>query len=125
MAAVVRRRPVSRAGDVYVRDLERGIENPLTFDGATNTNANVVWSPDNSHIAYSSGASRFELGAPPVVDPQPLFEVRVNGYAPHQGTVFYSVSSDGERFLISEVDDSAAPDINVVVNWRNAVPSGR
>ena len=65
-------------------------------------------------------------GSSPVVDPQPLFEVRVNGAAPSLGWYFYDVSGDGERFLINAVDDTATePVINVVVNWEEIVPGGQ
>ncbi len=60
-------------------------------------------------------------GLSPVVDPQPLFEVRVNGASPVLGIFFYDVSGDGERFLINQVDTGTEPVINVVVNWEEEV----
>ena len=66
-------------------------------------------------------------GSSPVVDPQPLFDVRANSFAPFWGTSFYDVSGDGERFLINQVDTATEPVINVVVNWfeelRERVPN--
>ena len=56
-------------------------------------------------------------GESPVVDPQRLFDVRVNSYAPIFGTHFYDVSDDGQRFLISAVDNTSDPVIHVLVNW--------
>ena len=59
-------------------------------------------------------------GNPPtpcIVDTQPLFDVRVNSYAPFFGTFFYDVSLAGDRFLINEIGSGAEPFLNVVVNW--------
>ena len=279
MAAVVRRSPVDYFGDVWLRDLDRDLENPFTFDGTVPGAANVVWSPDGSHIAFSSatsesmglymadvtasgtgepiyvngnekfltdwsrdgyllyteihpetradlwylhmdgsatgdaepvpfrtgqfdtsfgqispdgqwiayvsnetgsyevwvqafpfGTGRWRIsggesgtgttqqprwsrdggelfyvtgsggkptmmaaqvrtppspGLSPVVDPQPLFEVRVNGWTPVTGTFYYDVSGDGERFLINVVDSATEPVIHVVVNWEEIFSGGR
>ncbi len=63
------------------------------------------------------------LSLSPVVDhPRPLFEERVNSYAPFSGTLFYAVSDDGERFLINAIDSRSDAVINVVVNWQKIVP---
>ena len=64
-------------------------------------------------------------GLSPVVDPQPLFEVRVNGWTPVTGTFYYDVSGDGERFLINVVDSATEPVIHVVVNWEEIFSGGR
>ena len=57
MAAVVRRQAGGRYGDVWLRDMDRGLEDPFTFDGTIDEHNNVVWSPDGSRIAFSSTAS--------------------------------------------------------------------
>ena len=44
-------------GDVWLRDMDRGLEDPFTFDGTIRNESNVVWSPDGSRIAFSSTAS--------------------------------------------------------------------
>jgi len=56
MAAVVRRQAGMNYGDVWLRDLDRGLEDPFTFDGTIPGNSNVVWSPDGKRIAFSSTA---------------------------------------------------------------------
>ncbi len=56
-------------------------------------------------------------GDSPIVDPQPLFDVRVNTFAAVGGTFFYDVSLAGDRFLIDEIGSGAEPFLNVVVNW--------
>ncbi len=61
-------------------------------------------------------------GSSPVVDPRPLFEARVNAYAPVPSTFFYDVSGDGSRFLINVVDERSDAVLNVVVNWQTIVP---
>ncbi|MCH7935394.1 MAG: PD40 domain-containing protein [Gemmatimonadetes bacterium] len=93
------------------------------------------WSRDGSELFYfglgTMMAARVRTppgpGSSPVVDPQPLFEVRVNGARPSLGWYFYDVSGDGERFLINVVDSATEPVINVVVNWeeelRQRVPN--
>ena len=60
-------------------------------------------------------------GSSPLLPPRPLYEVRANAFAPRFATFFYSVSSDGERFLINEIEADTEPVINVVVNWEEAV----
>ena len=97
------------------------------------------WSRDGSELFYvvftgSMGtmmAARVRTppgpGSSPVVDPQPLFEVRVNSTSPTLGRYYYDVSGDGERFLINQVDTGTEPVIHVVVNWeeelRQRVPN--
>ena len=92
------------------------------------------WSRDGSELFYltrAGGRSTMMAarvvtppgpGSSPVVDPRPLFETRVNSYAPFIGAFFYAVSGDGERFLINAVDSSSDAVINVVVNWEKIVP---
>ena len=57
MAAVVRGQAGLDYGDVWLRDMDRGLEDPFTFDGTIRNESNVVWSPDGSRIAFSSTAS--------------------------------------------------------------------
>lgn len=63
----------------------------------------------------SGGFPIFETG-----ESKPLFQVRANNFHPAQGTFFYSVSADGQRFLINHVDNVEDPVLNVVVNWPKA-----
>jgi hypothetical protein len=60
-------------------------------------------------------------GFSPVLPPRPLYEVRVNTLYPRWSTFFYSVSNDGERFLVNQIEAATEPGINVVVNWEEAV----
>ena len=64
-------------------------------------------------------------GVSPVGEALPLFEVRANSFHPRQGSLFYDVSDNGERFLINAVDTGTEPVINVVVNWEEIVPGAR
>ena len=64
----------------------------------------------------SGAASTLDIGAP-----KPLFKARVNAYAPITSTLFYSVSKDGQQFLINHVDSNAEPVLNVIVNWQRAL----
>jgi hypothetical protein len=63
----------------------------------------------------SGEANMVEVG-----DPKPLFEARVNSYNPQVSTYFYSVSKDGNKFLINHVDSTTEPVLNIVVNWQQA-----
>ena len=64
-------------------------------------------------------------GSSPVLTPRPLYEVRVNSFDPRAGVFFYSVSNDGERFLINQIEEVTEPVINVVTNWEEAVLVGQ
>jgi Tol biopolymer transport system component len=92
------------------------------------------WSADGSELFYLTGpVGKFTLmsvrlkrgqhpvgGSGPVFDfdpPKPLFQVRANTYTPADSTFFYSVSRDGQRFLIDHVDSGNDPVLNVIVNW--------
>ncbi len=99
----------------------------------TGDSAQPRWSRDGSELFYvkSAGSKGTMMvarvrtppdpGSSPVVDPQPLFDVRANSFAPFWGTSFYDVSGDGERFLINQVETATEPVINVVVNWEEEV----
>jgi Tol biopolymer transport system component len=67
-------------------------------------------------VGGPGGAATLEIGAP-----KPLFEVRANTFHPASGTFFYSVSRDGQRFLMNVVDSPSDPVLSVVVNWQLAV----
>ncbi len=100
------------------------------------------WSRDGKELFYLTGpVGKFTLMAVPVRvgprpapspvpvfdfdPPKPLFEVRANTYDPASSTFFYSVSKDGQRFLIDHVDAASAPVLNVIVNWAQAVAGGQ
>jgi Tol biopolymer transport system component len=96
------------------------------------------WSHDGTELFYLTGpVGKFTLMAAPVkvglrLAPgavpmlqvgagRPLFEVRANTYDPASSTFFYSVSKDGQRFLIDHVEAASEPALNVIVNWDQAV----
>jgi eukaryotic-like serine/threonine-protein kinase len=56
-AAITRPGPADVTADVWLRDMERGLENPLTHGDEVPNVSNVVWSPDGSRVAYSSVSS--------------------------------------------------------------------
>ncbi len=103
----------------------------------TGTTQQPRWSRDGSELFYVTGAggrgtimaakvrAPLDPGTSPVVDAQPLFQVRVNSYAPNEGTFFYDVSADGEQFLINTVDEVTEPVMNVVVNWEGVISGSR
>jgi len=126
--------------EVWVQQFPSGAGRWLISGAESGTGAQQPrWSRDGSELFYvgrtgSMGtmmAARVRTppgpGSSPVVDPQPLFEVRVNSTASSLGRYFYDVSGDGERFLINQVDTGTEPVIHVVVNWeeelRQRVPN--
>ena len=106
-------------------------------EGNTGTSQQPRWSRDGSELFYVTGAGEMRTmmaapvrtpanpGSSPVLIPRPLYEVRINSYNPRAPSFFYSVSNDGERFLINQVEAATEPVINVVVNWEEAVLSGQ
>jgi Tol biopolymer transport system component len=125
--------------DVYVRSFPAGAGKwQVSLTGtASGTTQQPRWSPDGKELFYVTGsggtlmlmaapvrfgrgpsgaATVFETGAP-----EPLFNVRINSFAPAAGTFFYSVSKDGQRFLINHVEAASEPVLNVVVNWDQTV----
>lgn len=84
---------------------------------AAGTTQQPRWSRDGKELFYLTGpGGKFTLMAAPVQvgrrpapsaapvfeigTPRPLFDVRVNGFAPMFGVFFYSVSKDSQRFLL-------------------------
>ena len=118
--------------EVWVQQFPSG---PLRFQisaaggGAAARAQQPRWSRDGGKLYYVGGsAGRWTIveahvriplrpGDSPIVDTQPLFDVRVNSYAPFFGTFFYDVSLAGDRFLIDQIGSGAEPFLNVVVNW--------
>ena len=113
------------AGDVYVRsfpDVDGGSMWKVSTDGG----GGPVWSPDGQELFYSSGSAvmavpvttdpSFEAGNPRIV-----FEGQ---YARAFNSPFleFSLSPDGERFLMSKQPDTStgnapATDLVLVQNW--------
>ncbi len=130
--------------EVYVRSFPSGAGKwQVSLTGtASGTTQQPRWSRDGKELFYVTGsggmltlmaapvrvglgpgsgaATVFETGAP-----KPLFNVRVNSFHPAVGTFFYSVSKDGQRFLINHVDAASEPVLNVIVNWAQAVAGGQ
>jgi Tol biopolymer transport system component len=63
-------------------------------------------------IQYSSDGKSVEPGAP-----VPLFATRAGGAAISVNKQAYVVSPDGQRFLMSVVEETASP-IAVILNWK-------
>ena len=127
--------------DVYVRPFPTGAGKWKISNGAS---VQPRWSPDGSELFYLTGPSSRQTvmsaavttpgspasGGPPIFDtdaPEPLFDVQANAFHPATGTFFYSVSVDGQRFLVNHVGTTEDPVLNVVTNWQLAfvVPPAR
>ena len=107
MAAVVRRQAGVRYGDVWLRDMDRGLEDPFTFDGTIDGRNNVVWSPDGSRIAFSSTASEsVELYISDVPASGPGVPIFGNG----NPKILTDWSRDG-YLLYTEIDPETGSDL--------------
>ena len=125
--------------EVYVKPFPSGPEKwrISSAEGNAGTTQQPRWSRDGSELFYVTGAggrgtmmaapvrTPASPGSSPVLTPRLLYEVRVNSYAPRTATFFYSVSNDGEQFLINQVEAATEPVINVVVNWEEAILGGQ
>jgi hypothetical protein len=65
-----------------------------------------------SALRYSSDGKSVDPGAP-----VPLFATRAGGAAISVNKQTYVVSKDGQRFLMSVVEETASP-IAVILNWK-------
>ena len=124
--------------EVYVQQFPSG---PLRFQISESGGGQVQqprWSHDGSELYYVNiaGQTRGTImvaqvrtpplpSDPPVVDPQPQFNSRINGYAPSFGTSFYDVSRAGDRFLIDEVGGETEAFLNLIVNWDGVLGGDR
>ena len=99
---------------------------PVTADGGTQPR----WRPDGRELFYISPDEKLmalpvELSAdgrrPRVLAPVPLFQTQISGGAvPGANRQQYSVSADGQQFLMSirVADAEVAPPITMVLNWK-------
>jgi serine/threonine-protein kinase len=98
--------------DLYVHDQQRGRMTRLTFSGGIN--ADAVWSPDGTHIAYRARAERGML----------IASVRADGGGEPvrllaRGTTIGDLSADsfapdGRHFMYSEIDPDGRGDVWVL-----------
>jgi Tol biopolymer transport system component len=94
--AVYRVDPSASVGDFWLMDLERGIPNRLTFEGA-NLNG-LAWSPDGGRVAYPNA------GAPPNLVVQDVTAAGSTGRlvnSPNTQT-YPEWSTDGQLLLYAE-----------------------
>ncbi len=127
--------------EVYVRPFPSGAGKwKVSPTGSSaGTTQQPRWNPNGRELFYFTGSggentmmsvpvSVRASGTAPVLEigaPKPLFNVRSNAFHPASSTFFYSVSKDGQRFLINHVDAASEPVLNVIVNWAQAVAGGQ
>jgi eukaryotic-like serine/threonine-protein kinase len=113
----------SGTGEVYVR--------PFPGPGgkwqiSTESGQGIAWSPKGNELFYRAGAKMMvvDIQTQPTFSagkPQLLFETPQAGVQPFGGVgADYSVSADGQRFLMARARAQAQPpltQINVVTNW--------
>ncbi len=115
----------SGRNEVYVRPFPGpGGKWQVSTDGGSEN----AWSPKGNELFYRTGGQREKMMA---VDfqtqptfaagkPRLLFEGNYGSNAPLAPGAFYSVSPDGQRFLMTKSPDqpqAALTQINVVLNW--------
>ena len=82
-----------------------------------------VWSPDGSELFYRSGNKMMVVTVDTeptfrVGKPEELFEGSYTVSAINPGLLqYYDISPDGQRFLMIKEEQTAAAQINVVLNW--------
>ena len=125
--------------EIYIQSFPSGTHKwrISTAEAEAGTTQQPRWSRDGKELFYVTGDGGMGTimaapirtpaspGSSPVLLPRPLYEVRVNSYHPRASMFFYSVSNDGERFLINQVEEVTEPVINVVVNWEEAFLGGQ
>jgi len=74
---------------------------------------------DPAEARMSSASVKAGASGPDIGPPQLLFRFRVSPFWPRFG---YSVTADGQRFLVeAKIGDLADPSVNLVVNWPAAL----
>jgi hypothetical protein len=122
---------------VYVQPFPGpGGKQKISTDGGTE----VVWSPKGNELFYRSGDRREKMMAVNVQlqptfsagRPRLLFEGYATNLPSGAGGPNYSISTDGQRFLMLqpvEGQQAALTQINVVTNWfeelKRRVPIGQ
>jgi serine/threonine protein kinase/Tol biopolymer transport system component len=116
--------------EVYVRPFPAGNG---TWRISSNGGRDPRWRRDGEELFYMSSDSKLmavaiqtEVASPqgPVIkaaSAKPLFDVRPNQMYVQLNLFPYSVASGGQRFLINTLPETAAPTMNVIVNWENAI----
>jgi Tol biopolymer transport system component len=87
------------SGDIWVRDLERGLDTRLTDD--SNNESNPVWAPDGRTVIFFRGNDIYRISADGVSEAELLRESTERSYA-------WAVTRDGRTVLFSTGDDDNA-----------------
>ena len=116
----------SMRGEIYVRRYPATTEQ---WQVSTSGGESPMWSPDGKEIFYGSGDTimhvRFDGGATPGKEAM-LFRIpghrtpRLSGALSRP--VLSGITADGQRFLLLLGTDQPLPSINIVLNWRSALP---
>ncbi len=81
-----------------------------------------LWSPDDTELFYRSGEKMMVVSVQtePTFNasrPQVLFEGSYVSSGVIEGYQYYDISPDGQQFLMIKEEQTAAVQINVVLNW--------
>jgi Tol biopolymer transport system component len=93
-----------RNGDVWLLDVKRNVQTPLTVDHGASTNDWPVWSPDGKQVAYSSTTGLYVRGADGAGDPKRL---REGGRSVHPT----DWSHDGKFLIYTDNTGAGAGDV--------------
>ncbi len=102
--------------EIYVRPFPNVEEGKwqISSDGATEP----VWAPRGQELFYRNGEAMIAVG----IKTEPTFTagspvVLFTGSYTSGSVVNYDISPDGQRFLMIKAEETAAAQINVVLNW--------
>ena len=90
------------SGDIWVRDLDRGVDTQLTRD--PKNESNPIWTPDGGTVVFFRGNNIYRVSPDGVSEPELLLESTERAYTwavtPDGGTLLFSTGDeDNEVFL--------------------------
>lgn len=106
--------------EVYVQPFPKGDKVRISTGGGVQAR----WRPDGKELFYIDPANQlmavpvdFSTLPPSIGTPAPLFKAQW-GQLPHHPEMWtYSVSRDGQRFLVDVLRETVSP-ITVLLNWK-------
>jgi Tol biopolymer transport system component len=116
---------------VYVRQFPSGAGVWKISGSAASTQPR--WSPSGDELFFLEGVSPnvrvmtsrvsdkvLARGETPFEPATLLFRSTINSFHPATGTSFYTVTPDGQSFIVNHLRTDREPVVNFVTNWRNA-----
>ena len=106
--------------EIYVQPFPKGDRVRISTGGGVQPR----WRPDGKELFYIDPANQlmavpvdFSTAPPSIGTPSPLFKAQWGQLPHHPGMSTYSVSRDGQRFLVDVLRETVGP-ITVLLNWK-------